>query len=132
AVVAADSGGTPGAALETFSSITVPNVGNSSTGMILTEDSQAHPDLVAGTTYWLWLRPHDPTADVGVGWNSSSPVVSGITSAYQTVPNGAWSTIGVGTTQAAFDIAGTPTTAVPEPSSLVIAGVGALVLLLGY
>jgi PEP-CTERM motif len=129
AVVTADASGMPGATLETFSSIAVPNTGSTFNGTILSEDSTVHPSLVAGTTYWLLLQVHDPLGSTAFGWNGSSPQVSGIQATRFSI-NGPWSV--VPTSQAlAFDIAGTPTTAVPEPSSLTLLATGVLGLL-GY
>jgi hypothetical protein len=127
AVVAEDSSGTPGAALETFSSIAAPTTGSNFIGTILTADSVTHPSLVAGTAYWLELQPHDPTTSGIGGWNSSSPSVFGNTAGRHD-PNGSW--LGVIQPQPAFEIRGTATAA-PEPASLTLAGIG-VAGLLGY
>jgi hypothetical protein len=75
AIIANDASGSPGAALETLSSITTSNTGGLFNGTILTVDSVSHPELDAGTTYWLVLQPHDPTTSDTGGWNMSSPAV---------------------------------------------------------
>jgi hypothetical protein len=125
AIITKDSSGSPGAALETFSSITAPK---GTAGVILTEDSIMHPELDAGTSYWLVLQPHDPgSSDFGT-WNQSLPVAGG-GNASRSSPTGAWEAFTFGA-QDAFDIQGTPL-AVPEPASLTLAGVAAAGLL-GY
>jgi hypothetical protein len=124
-LAAADSSGAPGTALETFSSITPPN-----SPTILTESSVSHPSLVAGTTYWLELQPHDPTTAATAGWAFSSPAVSG-TFAFRSDPAGAWSTV-ADQPLAAFDVSGAATTnVIPEPPSFTLLSVGA-VGLAGY
>jgi hypothetical protein len=83
-----------------------------------------HPGLVAGTTYWLVVQPHDPTKAARGFWNGSSPAVGG-TEALRFDPSGDW---GVNNTNtlSAFDIRGTAAAAaVPEPSSLALLGLGA-------
>jgi PEP-CTERM motif len=128
-ILAANSSGAPGSALETLSAISTTNTGGLFNGTILTENSVVHPGLVAGQNYWLVLQPHDPTtSDVG-GWLISNPPVSG-TSAARVTPNGAWS-VATSQTQAAFEIDGVSASATPEPASLVLCGVGVLGLL-GY
>jgi hypothetical protein len=122
AIIATNSNGAPGAALETFSSITLPK---SALGTILTENSVTHPGLVAGTTYWLVLRPTDPTSSEFGTWDQSLPVVKGAVGT-RFATDGAWQ-IGNGG-QAAFDIEGTAV-AVPEPGSLTLLGVTAAGLL---
>jgi hypothetical protein len=118
AILAKDSSGAPGGALETLG-ITVPK---SPLGMIVTGNSVAHPELDAGTTYWLVLQPADSTTTDNGGWNESSPLVHG-TGASRLSPNGPWF-VGTAGFQSAFDIEGT-SVAVPEPGSLTLLGVAA-------
>jgi hypothetical protein len=122
AIITMDASGSPGAALETLSSITTTNTGGLFNGTILTVDSVSHPELDAGTTYWLVLQPHDPTTSDEGGWNMSSPPVSG-TREFRSDPAGAWS---APVPQfPAFEIQGTAlTTVVPEPASLALLGLG--------
>jgi hypothetical protein len=78
--------------------------------------------LVAGTTYWLELRPHDVNTG-GVGdWWGSSPAVSGTIAENM---GAGWSTF---TNQplAAFDVSGhVSTSPVPAPPAVVLVGLGA-------
>jgi hypothetical protein len=131
AVVAADSGGSPGVALETFSAVSVPR----NTVMIVNVDSVTHPSLAFATSYWLVLQPHDPASDISGDWFLSFPAVLG-QGALRFETNGSWSPFS--DTQAAFAILGTPTVVtgapgpvVPEPSGLVLFVLGALSLV-GY
>jgi hypothetical protein len=118
-IVTTDSGGVPGTALETFSSISVPG-----SPTIFTEDSVVHPSLDVGSTYWLVMQTHDPTTSALIGWYFSNPAVPGEEST-QFSPGGSWRTPAV-TTLPAFEILGASTvTATPEPASLTLLGVGA-------
>lgn len=118
-VLANDSGGNPGSALETFSSIALGG------DTILTENSVLHPSLTAGTTYWLEMLPSDPSNTFGFGgWNGTSPNVAGLES-QSNVP-GFWQDVATSEI-AAFDVMGTGAT--PEPASLSLFGIGALGLL---
>jgi hypothetical protein len=124
AIIAKNSSGTPGAALETVS-LTLPK---SALGTIVTGDSVTHPQLDAGTTYWFVLQPHDPGSTDNGGWNDSMPQVKGV-GASRLDPNGTWF-VGNNIVQTAFDIEG-KSVAVPEPGSLTLLGVTAAGLL-GY
>ncbi len=123
-VVAADAGGAPGAPLESFPAVNVPD---SDFGTIIALTSSAHPLLTQGVPYWLVLEPHDPTTTVG--WNDSSPPVSGNMSRGSS-PSGPWTP--EGSPLAAFQILGDPPApppaGVPEPSTLALLGVGAAAL----
>jgi hypothetical protein len=125
-VLAADGGGVPGPSLEKVGSVTVPTL---SLGTIYSLNSSLHPLLTAGSPYWFILQPTDPNSDVAAGWNLSSPAITGLGAQTFDPAQGSWGTNSA-TTLAAFEINGTPVgSAVPEPCTLTLLGVGGLLIL---
>lgn len=118
-----NASGTPGSVIEQigFGLAATAAFPNSS---FVTANSIATPiTLTSGTEYWLVLRPAD--SDSYVGWsNGGSPSVPfASTSADGTV----WITA---TSTDQFQIDGTPITTTPEPSTLPLASVAVLSLLI--
>ena len=116
----ADAGGIPGATLESFT-ITgaMPAVGSVSSGNLVVATSVLDPLLTAGSSYWVVLNAPSPTF---VGWNLNS---TGDMGAFYYTRGGKVVLSGT-QSQGAMLITGL---AVPEPSSLVLAGIGAVVIL---
>jgi hypothetical protein len=113
--LAAAAGGSPGAALETFSSLAF----NPGATQILTLNSTLHPLLSSGLTYWVVMAAADPINSFG-GWALNDQGINGY--AFRTT-GAAWSA--GGGTSPAFDV----NDAVPEPSSIGLALVGLAAIL---
>ncbi len=118
----ADSGGTPGAVLESFT-ITgeMPVFGTYSSGHLVTATSVLHPFLTAGTQYWLVLSvPDDGMTFAGWDWNSIGDTSTLVQDNHGTEvfnnPN----------ITGAMRITGQ---SVPEPSSVVMVGISAVAIL---
>jgi hypothetical protein len=113
-LIAADNGtGHPGTIVEDLGSLT-PNFQVS----IMTINSTARPLLTSGTAYWLILQPSNSSSDIVGGWNFSSPATP--PGERRTSPTGSWTTSPF--QGEAYQINGT---AVPEPSSILLVGLGA-------
>jgi hypothetical protein len=114
--VSQDNGsGLPGAVLENFPTVSVPNG-------VLTISSVATPLLQAGQKYWLCDEPADPNTYTGWCLNNQS-----ITNAYaaETSP-GVWFTIGSpSVASSVFSISVVP---VPEPATAGLVLLGASLL----
>jgi hypothetical protein len=124
AVLAADDGGKPGATLEDLGSVTP-----SGTPAIYSLTSSLHPQVTAGSEYWLILQPTDPNSNLFGGWDISFPEVFG-TKGYTNDPaHQSWSVLtGTGVWQDAFDIQGTQVST-PEPATSTLLGLGGLLSL---
>ncbi len=107
-----DSGGLPGAILESFTLTDVPTLGTSFPPEVLT--SVVQPTLTAGTNYWINISPSDLNSDTWGAWNFNSIGVTGLIA-----QNGI--SFGV-QTLSAFAV---NVSAVPEPSSLALGLLGA-------
>jgi hypothetical protein len=118
----ADSGGTPGAVLESFTiSDAMPIFGSFSSDHLVTATSVLHPLLTAGTQYWVVLSvPDDGMSNAAWNMNSigdSGPIVQyfhGVEVTDITAFSGAMRISG---------------RAVPEPSSIVIISISAVAIL---
>jgi hypothetical protein len=108
--ITADSSGTPGAVLESFSL-----TGITGTPTVRSLTSILHPSLSSLSTYWIAVFPGGTTTAGGWNWNSVG------TTGFDFSSNGGstWS-VDSSTTDArpAFDVIGTPT--VPEPTTWVL------------
>jgi PEP-CTERM motif len=119
----ADSGGSPGAVIESFTiKNAMPGFGTVSMNNLVTATSVLHPLLTAGTQYWVVLSVPDDGL-TWAAWNLNStgdtgPVVishDGVMGDPQTITRGAMEILGQ--------------SSVPEPSTLVMLGTSGVVLL---
>ena len=120
-----DGGGLPGAVLESFTFTNIPEWPQGGSGDLLIGDSLLHPELVAGAQYWVAVLP-GATYTSGV-WDFSGPPIMNATLCGSTDGGSTWYRLS-NTQQPAFRIDGS---AVPEPSTFALLGVGA-VCLVGY
>jgi hypothetical protein len=123
----ADSGGAPGAVIESFTiNSAMPQFGSVSSDNLVTATSVLQPLLTAGTQYWVVLSvPDDGTT--WAAWNENSIGDTGPVAQYDhgtLLFNGS-------DTRGAMAILGVEPASVPEPSTLVMMGASALVLLAG-
>jgi len=119
-----DAGGQPGVILE---QLTVGGFSAYPGGSLVTATSNLHPTLLAGTNYWLVLSASSPTDDGVWMFNTIGDTSTGGNFLF----NQSGSTTGPwnpdnGTTRSAFEIDGNPTgaSAVPEPATLALLGLG--------
>jgi hypothetical protein len=119
----ADSGGSPGAVIESFTiKNAMPVFTTVSMDNLVTATSVLHPLLTAGTQYWVVLSVPDD-GSTWAAWNLNStgdtgPVVishDGVMGDPQTITRGAMEILGQ--------------SSVPEPSTLVMLGTSGVVLL---
>ena len=118
-----NSGGVPGTAIESYtvSGTTLGNLGSANPLVVFT--SSSNPTLLAGTEYWLTISTD--TNNTGA-WNLNQ---TGDTSATALSSNGGATWGNGGLTPGAYEIDGTLTSSVPEPSSLaLVLGCGSLLL----
>jgi hypothetical protein len=113
----ADAGGQPGAVIETYSATTTGQFG--SQNPLVFVDSTSHPLLLAGTQYWV-IASSDSGSDNP--WNLNSTGDSG---PHALSTDGGTTFSVVTKTRGAFLVEGT---AVPEPASLTLLGLGAIAL----
>jgi hypothetical protein len=111
--LASDSGGSPGGALETFSSLAF-----TSPDSILTLNSLLNPTLSAGSTYWIVVSAPDLSGSYGE-WNWNDQGFFGL--AFQNAGTG-WKSDDNPTP--AFEVNASRTTSVPEPTTLLLFGAG--------
>jgi hypothetical protein len=121
----ADSGGAPGAVIESFTvNNAMPTFGSVSSDNLVTATSVLQPLLTAGTQYWVVLSvPNDGTT--WAAWNVNSIGDVGPVAQYD---HGTF-VFGGSDTRGAMAILGVEPASVPEPSTLVMMGSSALVLL---
>ncbi len=117
----ADSGGLPGAVLETWNVSGLPAPATCCTLQSLAPGVPL--TLTSGTIYWLIATPG--AADTFAGWNLNNTSSTG-PRAVQSSSGGAFSLFGATDTQGAFDVIGAA--AVPEPASMALATAGLAVL----
>jgi hypothetical protein len=119
-------GGQPGTVIETMHFVgQMPHFGDFGSGHLLTLQSELHPLLRAGETYWLLPLA---SGDTAAGWNWNNQGRNGPHAGSSQVEPMSWTLSK--RIQAAFEVNGTPSPA-PEPSTLALAGVG-LVGVVGY
>ncbi len=118
----ADSAGSPGAIIESFTLTgAMPNFGSVSSDNLVTATSVLHPLLTAGTQYWVVVSlPNDGLTLAAWNWNSigdTGPFVQYDNGSGSPGPN----------TRGAMLITGQ--SSIPEPSSLVMVSISAVVIL---
>lgn len=113
-LITTDNGGVPGNFLDYQFVLIGPYLNPG----IVEFSSNFQPLLQAGETYWLVLQPTDVNSDFHAGWMLSTPTVAGGLAQQNYYTGDAW--IASTETQAAFDVYGTPVSAIPEPSPLII------------
>jgi hypothetical protein len=119
-----DNGGRPGTVLETIhASGPMPPFRAYGSGHLVEFNSSLHPSLQAGGTYWLLPFA---SGDTYAGWNWSLGFSEQLAGSNEEEPT-TWTLFR--DPPGAFEVNGTPSPA-PEPSCLMLAGVGALALLL--
>lgn len=109
----------PGAALETFSF-----TGMTNTPAVYSASSLLHPELMAGEKYWL-VMSSDELLNIYLTWLDTDTFLDGEI-AYKNGLYTDWA-YGYGSTPA-FEVRGTTAEAVPEPTSLLLMGLGLVVL----
>lgn len=121
-VIAADSAGSPGAALETFSINNLP-----ATPTVESAISALNPVLTAGTPYWFEVigKGPNPGTDIGQWYDTSLSTTQTI----DITNNGGatWSVFSAGEPVAAFDVV----SQVPEPGTCGAIIVGSILILSG-
>jgi hypothetical protein len=118
--IRSDSGGTPGATLESWTVTGLGQFGNNNPPEVVS--SVLHLTLLAGQQYWVTMTPGDSTTDAA--WNQNS---TGDRGPIYITKDG--SPVNTGTNiRGVFRVLGTPTSPVPEPATLAAALVGALAL----
>jgi hypothetical protein len=121
-----DSNGLPGNVIESFQfTNAMSKITSNPTSRPLEADSLLHPELQAGTRYWLAALG---TADLLAAWYTNDTGASRLGAYIGNVV--AWHRSPDPQMAAAFRIEGDAITS-PEPSSLVVTGIGGL-LFLGY
>jgi len=122
----ADSNGTPGSVLESFSFPPSDFSGSvSEVSEVLTGTSVLNPTLVAGTQYWIQVSSADLNAIYEWDNNSLSPGQYGV----EQYMNGSWSFLSDVLTPA-FEVDSLDPTPAPEPAAGVLLGIGLLALVL--
>jgi len=114
-----DSGGLPGAVLESFHLNNLPAFGASSTALA-TAASTLHPLLSAGIQYWLVTSANDNSF---LSFNQNNTGYIGLASRDN---GGAWG-LNTGITGGAFRVIGSPA-AVPEPSTFALVGLAVMLM----
>jgi len=106
--VANDNMSAPGTPIETLSTTDI-----TTTPAVVTIDSLSHPPLLSGATYWVVLSS-GVTNEIGWNWNDAEIVgVSRLTA-----PSTTWMPLGTEVSTPAFEVDGTPVSAIPEPADL--------------
>ena len=111
-----DNGGVPGSVLESYSFAGLGPFGSQDPP--LTALSLSNPILAAGTNYWVVGFPG--ASDTYAAWNWNDQAVTG-PGEFSTDGGSTWSVPTPNVSMGAFEIFGT---AVPEPASLVLFGIG--------
>jgi hypothetical protein len=116
----ADSGGSPGATIESFTiNGAMPNFGSYSSDHLVKVTSVLHPLLTAGSQYWVVLSvPNDGTSAAAWNWNSIGDFGPFV------LYNGSQQVFLGTNVRGAMLI-----TAVPEPSCIVMVSTGVVVML---
>lgn len=123
AYLMADNAGLPGAILEHIGNVQ----GNPSANFMLANAlASGTTQVTAGVKYWIGGATA-AGSNVAVVWGNGGTLLPEAGTSSGDV-NGAWSLLGGNSTAAQFQVNGTPSTSVPEPSTFVLTGAAAVVL----